>query len=148
MKWWHRVAQREPDFEVGGKADPYMKRWYLTPRNKCGGAYVHQFLHSDDDRALHDHPWFNFSYLLEGEYTEVTIALGGVHHRRIIRAGGFKFRRASAAHRIELHAGTCWTLFIKGPVMREWGFHCPHGWRHWKLYSKPDAKGEIGPGCT
>lgn len=44
---------------------------------------------SDDDRALHDHPWVNMSILLEGTYTEHTIAQGGVHHATVYREWGF-----------------------------------------------------------
>lgn len=148
MSWWKKIAaRRPPDFVIGRPEDPYMRRWHLIPRNKVFGAYLHHFRHSDDDRALHDHPWWNLSVLLEGEYTEHTIGAGGVHHREVLKAGAWKFRFAKAAHRVELHNGECWTLFWRGPVIREWGFHCPMGWRHWKQYSKPGSKGEIGLGC-
>lgn len=41
-----------------------------------------------------------------------------------------------------------WTLFVTGPVMRQWGFHCPDkGWRHWKEFTAEGKPGEIGPGC-
>lgn len=149
LTWWHRVADsRPPDFIVGGREDPYMFRWYLIPRNSFFCIYLHKFLRSDDDRALHDHPWLNVSWLLEGTYTEHTIAAGGIQHREVLKAGSLKFRRAKAAHRVELHAGECWSLFVRGPVIRRWGFHCPFvGWRAWEEYSKPGAKGEIGRGC-
>jgi hypothetical protein len=148
LYWWRRLAEkRPPDFVIGTPEDPYMRRWYLIPRNNWFSMYVHHFLHSDDDRALHDHPWWNLSILLEGQYTEHTIGDGGVHHREIYKAGDWKFRFAKSAHRVELHRGECWTLFVRGPVIREWGFHCPGGWRHWTEYSKPGSKGEIGPGC-
>jgi hypothetical protein len=56
-----------------------MRRWWVIPRNKFFNIYLHHFLHSDDDRALHDHPWWNVSILLRsGSYVEHTIAAGGV----------------------------------------------------------------------
>ena len=148
MKWYKKIAaSREPDFIIGGKDTPYMKRWWIIPRNRFFNIYLHHFLRSDDDRALHDHPWINFSYLLEGSYTEWTIAAGGVHQARIAQTGSWKFRRAKTAHRVELHTGPCWSLFITGPVVREWGFHCSHGWRKWQLFTSERDKGSIGRGC-
>lgn len=37
--------------------DPYLLRWFLLRRGEALGVYVHKFLRSDEDRALHDHPW-------------------------------------------------------------------------------------------
>lgn len=145
--YYRCYADRAPDQVIGGEEDPYMLRWHVIPRNPLFNIYLHRFLRSDDDRALHDHPWLNLSYLLEGEYTEHTIEAGGVHVKTIRKAGDWKFRTASSAHRIELHAGPCWTLFITGPRLRRWGFHCPNGWRHWKEFTKPNAPGEVGKGC-
>ena len=148
MKWFEKIAaSRQPDFVIGGKETPYMQRWWVIPRNRFFNIYLHRFLRSDDDRALHDHPWVNFSYLLEGSYTEWSIAAGGVHHKWIATQGSWKFRRAKTAHRVELHAGTCWSLFVTGPVIREWGFHCPAGWRKWQLFTDARDKGLIGRGC-
>ena len=139
---------RAPDVVIGGDERPYLKRWWLIPRNRLFNIYLHHFLRSDDDRALHDHPWVNLSILLAGEYTEHTIAAGGINHRVRRRAGDMKLRRPSAAHRIELHAGPCWTLFLTGPTVRSWGFHCPAGWRHWRLFTNPaDGGRTIGRGC-
>lgn len=141
------AARRAPDFIIGGKDNPYMLRWWIIPRNKFFNVYLHRFLRSDDDRALHDHPWWNVSCLIEGEYTEHTIEAGGVNARAIYRAGDLKARRSIAAHRVDLHAGPCWSLFITGPVVREWGFHCPAGWRPWKQFVSARDNGEIGRGC-
>lgn len=158
-----RVARRRrPDFIVGDHRDPYLLRWWLLPRNRFFNVYLHCFLRSDDDRALHDHPWHSLSLLLAGEAVEHTIAEGGVRERHWLCAGDWRYRNARFAHRIELPlpwtfgahptADTgpqdCWTLFITGPVVREWGFHCPDvGWIHWKRFTAPGDKGQIGPGC-
>ena len=147
-KWWQRLANsRPPDFVIGGADYPYLRRWYVIPRNPIFNIYLHHFLRSDDDRALHDHPWLNLSILLRGQYVEHTINRGGVNVRTNRKTGDFKFRLPVAAHRIELNDGPCWTLFITGPRLREWGFHCPAGWRHWKEFTKPNNTGEIGRGC-
>lgn len=144
-----RITRRAPDFVIGGQNNPYLRRWWVIPRNRFFNIYLHQFLRSDDDRALHDHPWVNYSVLLLGEYTEHTIAAGGVHRREILRAGAVRARWSGKfAHRVELHAGSCWTLFITGPVYREWGFHCPErGWVHWRDFTDARDAGAIGRGC-
>ena len=147
MTWFERIEQaRAPDFIIGGKDNPYMKRWWVIPRNRWFNIYLHKFLRSDDDRALHDHPWWNASYLLKGEYVEHQIRAGGVHVATRYRAGQVKFRRAIAAHRIEIDQ-PCWSLFITGPIIREWGFHCQAGWRHWKVFVSERDSGSVGRGC-
>lgn len=140
-------ASRRPDLVIGNPDAPYMRRWWIFPRNRFLNVYLHLFLRSDTAVALHDHPWINCSVLLQGEYTEHVIAEGGVHVKTIRTAGEIKMRGAKSAHRIELHAGPCWTLFITGPKIREWGFHCPRGWRHWKEFTNPKNPGEVGRGC-
>lgn len=173
-----RVAGRRPPNFVVGADDPagaYLRRWYLVPRNRWFNVYLHQFLRSDDDRALHDHPWHWASLLLRGSYVEHTIAAGGIHQRHLRTAGSIKLCGPRAAHRVEvltaahplapanertrylaglLQADTplpCWTLFITGPRVREWGFHCPEqGFIPWPRFTRAGMDGrpgEIGPGC-
>jgi len=143
-----RMARRRPpDLVIGGADDPYLKRWYVIPRNRWFNVYLHQFLRSDDDRALHDHPWWNISLLLAGRYVEHTIAAGGVNRRVERCRGDCKFRAARTAHRIELVDGACWTLFVTGPRLREWGFHCPRGWVHWRDFTAGPRGETIGRGC-
>lgn len=160
FRWlFERVAlQRDPDFIVGDEHDPYLHRWWLIPRNKVFNLYLHEFLRDDDDRALHDHPWVWCSFLLRGAYVEHTIAAGGVHVRRRFEAGSLRVHGPRFAHRIELESiqhkssggmfkGPAWTLFITGPRLREWGFHCPTGWRHWRIFTHPANTGRVGAGC-
>ncbi len=142
-----RVAlRRKEDFFIQPERD-YLRRWYVIPRNRLLNVYLHEIRNSDDDRALHDHPWVNCSILLNGSYAERTIAAGGVETRTVRRAGEIKLRRARAAHRLELIDGhACWTLFVTGPRLREWGFHCPNGWRRWQDFTSADGR-SVGAGC-
>lgn len=148
---WRRMrcvtVSRAPDVLIGKPGDTYMQRWWVIPRNRFFNIYLHHFLRSDDDRALHDHPWLNASILLDGMYTEHTIAAGGVHRRVEYQTGAVKLRGATYAHRIELTSGPCWSLFITGPNIREWGFHCPAGWRPWRQFVDTKNSGHIGRGC-
>src|ERR1700756_4330698 len=100
---WPRflTIPRAPDFVIISAAgDLYLRRWHVIPRNRWFNIYLHHFLRSDDDRALHDHPWWNCSILLRGRYVEVTSS--GTHLRCPFRP---VWRRAEAAHRVELIAG-------------------------------------------
>jgi hypothetical protein len=147
MRWFEKIERRrKPDFIIGGADHPYLLRWWIIPRNRFFNIYLHKFLRSDDDRALHDHPLLNVSYLLAGGYVEHTIPQGGVQVAKKYAAGDLKFRRAVAAHRIEIDK-PCWSLFITGPVVREWGFHCPAGWRHWTVFTDARDRGSVGRGC-
>lgn len=144
-----RITRRPPDVVIGGHDRPYLRRWWVIPRNRFFNVYLHEFLRSDDDRALHDHPWANCSVLLRGAYTEHTIQAGGIHAAEVFDAGSVHVRLSGTiAHRIELHEGPCWTLFITGPRYRQWGFHCPEqGWVHWERFTAADDPGAIGKGC-
>lgn len=137
------AARRLPDVVIGGYETPYLLRWHLLPRNRFLNVYLHQFRRSDDDRALHDHPWINASLVLDGVYVEHT--QGRVRWRI---AGDLACRRARTAHRIALPDGRpVWTLFVTGPRVREWGFLCPQGWRPWRDFTTPDG-GRVGRGCN
>ncbi len=143
------AASRDPDKIIGGSTgDPYLLRWYLIPRNRWLNLYLHKFLRSDTDRALHDHPWHNCSIVLDGSYKEVTPE--GVYLRV---AHDVVFRKPTDLHRVELFFGgraPVWTLFITGPMVQEWGFMCPKGKKHWKDFSDFYTGGDgsnIGPGC-
>lgn len=142
MQFWARgKMQFEPDFIIG---DNYLRRWWIIPRNYGCNVYLHEILHSDDDRALHDHPWDNTSYLIEGSYIEHTP--DGVFTRD---AGSVTTRKAADAHRLEIpEGGRAVSLFMTGPTIRDWGFHCPNGWRHWREFVDESDSGKVGKGCA
>ena len=141
--WAERVMQRQPDFVVSNDTGVYLQRWFVVPRNPLFNVYLHRFLGSDDDRALHDHPWASLSVFLSGWYLEFTSS--GVR-RRV--AGDLVLRGPWTAHRIALPLGApAVTLFLTGPRVRTWGFHCPQGWRPWRDFVRPGAHGERGRGC-
>lgn len=138
--WAAQIMLRDPDFVIG---DNYLRRWWVLPRNHFCNVYLHEILHSDDDRALHDHPWENSSWVIEGGYIEHV-----PDGPPLVRgAGDFVSRPATALHRLELpEGGRAVSLFITGPKVREWGFACPQGWRHWSEFVAADP-GQVGRGC-
>ncbi len=145
---WDGGMKRPPDFVIGPAEQPYLLRWWVIPRNRFFNIYLHRILADDDDRALHDHPWFNCSILLAGGYREITPRWTKIRNRFSV-----VFRRATSSHRLELlrdSAGNklpCWSLFITGPVIRTWGFHCPKGWVPWREFVDERDTGKVGRGC-
>lgn len=142
------VSRRPPDKIIGDGATPYLLRWYIIPRNPLFNVYLHLFLRSDDDRALHCHPWVNCSIILRGRYFEHT-EHDGEPRIRLYTAGDWRLRPSGRIrHRIELIDNRVWTLFITGPRYREWGFYCPQGFVHWTKFTDPSDSGKIGKGCN
>lgn len=131
-------VKRPPDFTVGDPDDPYMRRWWLIPRNRWCGCYLHHIRRSDPGLDLHDHPYHNVSIVLRGGYDE-QLADGRIKRRK---AWHVIPRRARTLHRLMVRPGeSAWTLFITGPRMREWGFMTPDGWRPWHEVTKPEQQG-------
>lgn len=127
-----------PDVLVGGPENPYLLRWWLIERNPAFGVYYHRMLRDDEDRALHDHPWPSFSLCTTGTLIEVR-----PDGERTIRRGDCVYRGPGFAHRLKLLRDPdgrpipAETLFIVGPRVREWGFHCPKGWIPWQKFHDP-----------
>ncbi|HLP67791.1 MAG TPA: hypothetical protein VK181_09755 [Rhizobium sp.] len=135
---------RKQDVRIPGdpSVQAYMRRWWRIPRNAFFNIYYHIVERSDEDRALHDHPWWNFSIVLQGGYYEHLILPGGVHQKTWYGSGSVRFRRSgNFAHRLELLANggnmsvvgapqelPAKTIFITGPVLRRWGFHAKDRW--------------------
>lgn len=138
---------RPPDSIIGSELEvPYLLRWHIIPRNKYFNIYLHKFLRDDEDRARHCHPWASLSLLLSGSYIEDT-----VRGRKLYKTWRLIYREATYTHRIELIDNKpAWTLFITGPKVRDWGFHCPKGWIPWWEFTAGDvnkSRGQIGRGC-
>lgn len=139
-------------------ASPYLRRWFLTPwssddhrlkAKRLPNVYLHQILRSDDDRALHDHPWDNISIILWGGYIEHVFERPPVEGMEMPpvttkrrRMFSIVRRKAEDAHRLELYRNPgadgpgsvndifygeekpCWSIFITWRKRREWGFWC------------------------
>jgi hypothetical protein len=144
---------RPPDVVIGHDGSPYLERWHVFRCRWLCNIYLHKFLRSDDDRALHDHPWACLSWILKGSYFEHTPDM--IHFRD---EGALVFRSPWAAHRIQLLLGgpdadarsgyePVVTLFVTGPKIRAWGFHCPQGWRHWRDFTAGPNGETVGKGC-
>lgn len=63
-------------------------------------------------------------------------------------AGDIVTRKATDFHRLELVDNEpCISRFFTGPVVREWGFMCPQGWRHHNDFNDPNDIGQVSKGC-
>lgn len=140
FNWLVKASKNKQTFRIGSEESPYLIRYFMIPRNRFFNIYLHCFHRGDDDVNFHDHPWYSFSICLNGEYKEVD--------NRGIRSyseGHVRFRSAKYAHQIQVE-NKCWTLFMTGPLIRQWGFHCPKGWVFWRDYvdETGERKGKGG----
>ncbi|HEY5644800.1 MAG TPA: hypothetical protein VIS76_02565 [Pseudomonadales bacterium] len=130
----------KPDEEICGD---YMHRWYLIPKNRWLNVYLHRFQEPDPGRDLHDHPWWSLSIVLKGRYLE-RFSVGAETHTRTVGGltGFLRLRRPTTRHAIDwVSPRGCWTIFITGPKVREWGFHTSAGWVHHSTYDDPPLSG-------
>lgn len=156
---------RQPDLIIGPRDNPQTLRWQLL-KFRGWQLCLHKWLRSDEDRALHDHSGDNISLLLNRGYWEVVRRFtwndSGVivsHQDRWTFRWPLipYFRRAETPHRIvmgEHRRGLpVWSLWFRWPPRRDWGFHCPKGWKHWRDFLSSrndyyaDGTSEVGPGC-
>lgn len=152
-------GNRRADIIIGGEEHPYLFRWFLLPRNRLLNIYLHKIVRSDDDRALHDHPWDSVSVILWGGYLEILpvkapylkrgeTAAHVTHTAHWRQPLSVIPRRAECCHRLVIdEPHPAWTLFITGPKRRSWGFHCQRGWIHWRDFTAGDRGEIVGRGC-
>ena len=151
--WVIARAMRTPYDTITHDGDTYMERFWLFRLGRWGNhkqygffaARVNHIMRSDNDRALHDHPWGYLTIILRGGYYEVTpadIEIIGIDTRtwfvsRWYGPGSILFRRAKSKHRLVVPTGTtAWTLFITGPKSQSWGFFVDGLKIYWRDYIK------------
>lgn len=128
----------------GGR--PYLSRFYLTSaqgdvdpdlfdaRNETTPdwlpkLFLHRFHRSDDDYALHSHPWrWAVAFILCGGYSEER-RVGDRVVRRDVRPGRLNFFFANTFHRVDLYEEDAWSLFLVGPKTGK-------GWHFWDRDTK------------
>lgn len=130
---------------IGNPECPLMQRWVIeTP---IGSVRVHHFIQSDDDRSLHDHPWWFLTFPFQSYldivpcgrcgglgYVELSsnpnVSLdgglcewcgGSGRDSNTVRAWRFHFRPAHHIHAVATREG-CWTFIVTGRKLRHWGF--------------------------
>lgn len=154
-------SHRVPSFwtDLLGKSDcPYIRRYVLDLG--LFSIRLHRWYDDDDQRALHDHPWWFATLILWGSYTDVTAHdyvdpgngsgcvyvlpgdIGLLCYQRkadhpieshdILKPGSFRFRPAKWSHTVRTKG--CVSLLVTGPRERAFGFMVPRrldGVRRW-----------------
>lgn len=155
LQWLSFMLQKKllgrSDVFVNGRL--YMRRWLFGPA-WGPGLRIHNIVKSDAGFELHDHPFDFVSLIVKGGYKEITgefaMADKPVAGRRKAKYYGplsILFRKAEDLHRImllptvvtidgkqRLQEQPAWTVVLRGPIRREWGFMTAAGWLHWKEY--------------
>lgn len=141
--------------------DPYLLRWYLfrTARVSC---FIHKFIRSDEDRALHDHPWAflvvpvwqgyvehsdrrmdwneRMSWIIasmdkNGAFSPLPPEPLVATQRRVWPFWSARWRPATYRHRVELIKDQpSWSVFFHFKREREWGFHPAEGFTLWNKW--------------
>ena len=151
---------RKPDLIIGPRHDPQTVRWHIFVW-RGWQLSLHKWLRSDSDRAPHDHKADNLSVILNAGYWETirtfvwqngNVAYHDSTHFRWPLVP--YFRKAETPHRVTLPSDgrPVWTLWLRWPARRRWGYWCPKGWVDADDYNKTAdyyAAGvsEVGRGC-
>lgn len=143
------VARRPPDVVI---ADHYIRRWHILPRNRLMNLYYHVYEGSDPGEDLHDHPWWNVSWILKSyfvetvpKYSKTDPYVSGawpnsfedkyrITQVLVRREGQIIFRKAEQSHLQIVPLPHCHSLFLTGPLRRKWGFWTKSGWEQYDVY--------------
>lgn len=137
---YRRLTLRRADGRV------YLDRWGIG-HDRIGGILLHRMEAPDPGVDLHDHPWWFASLILWGGYTEqradtrhasflAALADGfgyasgpGRGYEQARRPLSVRSMRLDECHTITaLNRRTSWSLIVRGPRRRKWGFYMPDGW--------------------
>jgi len=127
-QWCAEMASRLPSLDIRPHAAPYLTRYFCAgwnPITKQSGPalFLHHFVASDPNDAVHSHPWtWGASLILVGGYTEHRCADNGRHTVHTYTAGDVNVLQPGDRHRIDLLGADCWTLFLAGPYQQAWQF--------------------------
>jgi len=140
--WNGKPYMPDGSFPYNAKGNP--KEGAIFPADKPA-ILLHRFHRSDDDLALHNHPWrWAISLILAGGYREekrvveattdprqVAYDKGGAyesldrgHHVEVreFHPGDINVLTSDTFHRVDLLDTDAWSLFITGPKFASWGF--------------------------
>jgi len=114
----------------------YLERWYILGGPSEEGEWkdaplqvcIHRFARSDEDGALHNHPWEqSMSFILAGGYSEERRVTdrntGAVQVKRYFYPPfHFNLIASDDFHRVDLFEEDCWTIFVSSKKTQSWGF--------------------------
>lgn len=141
------LSRRTPPRVITGRGNDtkYLTQYFLTQGSPATegmdrhaadapkwGLYLHHFHRSDDDGALHSHPWrWAVSLVLKGGYIEERRFIARTEDppdyavevfSHMVKPWSLNRLTYRDFHRVDLHNGDCWSLFLVGPLVGSWGF--------------------------
>lgn len=126
-----RVIRGLPQRDITGPDGSLYMRQYLLSNSRRKDSWrlrIHHFVRGDEDRELHNHPWYGLSLILSGGYREEyrapnedTLQLDVVRTRDV-KPWRFNFITPRTFHRVDLLERDAWTLFLSSPSNETWGF--------------------------
>lgn len=78
---------------------------------------VHEWHKDDDHRAFHDHPYWFWTFVLKGGYTDVS-----PDGEETLKAPAIRYRPAEFKHSVQKVIPGSITILLTGPKSRKWGF--------------------------
>jgi hypothetical protein len=112
----------------------YITRLHLL-KTPWFAVCLHWINKPDPEPFLHDHPVSFLSIILSGGYTEKRKGYLD-YQSQLLTHRWFNLIKATShdTHTIVEVLPKTLTLALMGPKTRDWGFHTPAGWVHWKDY--------------
>ena len=127
----------------------YMGRWWVVAPGTwqsrvllfvTGGRYesirLHHINRPDNDRDLHNHPFYYLTFVLLGYYSEFRCdRKGAPDYWQLLTRGKSSTGGEELWHRIDdVSPQGVWTFFMMGPNKGEWGFDTPDGYVESRAY--------------
>ncbi len=175
-EWLYNPLLRIPHFDIlGDDGSIYLRRFFLLGSSSSGSTgagkksllpfrlYLHEIRRSDSDKCPHNHPWWFWSLILWGGYTEAMYDSTGRNTGYFWRQpGSLRYCGADTIHQVRLDVRwmlgatqcfpwtssrmrrvimeeghperTAWTLILAGPRVQEWGFFTRSGFVQWREF--------------
>lgn len=84
---------------------------------------IHEWHSDDDHRAYHDHPYWFWTFVLKGGYTDVAPSSNGIEEvYDMLRAPAVRYRAAEYKHSVQNVIPGTITILLTGKPFRRWGF--------------------------
>jgi len=116
--------------KLGRPECPYLYRWTFIFFGFS--IRIHHWIRSDDRRFFHDHACNFVSFILKGNYTNVT-----PDGRFPVKVGSIWFAKAEKRHYLDIPKGGAWTVLLCGRQYHKWGFFVNgHKWRPLRYFHK------------
>jgi hypothetical protein len=109
-----QIRWNEP---LGLKECPYAYRWVFIFFGYS--IRVHKWIRSDDKRYMHSHSWDFRTFVLRGNYIDVSLKNGVIVKEIVSKTA---FRKASHLHYVEVPKEGCLTILFCSKPYQKWGF--------------------------